>query len=118
MATWPSTLPAPQRPGYEIEPVHPSLRTGMEVGAARSRRITRARNDQVSVAWSLTDAQMAIFRDWFEDDAEAAGGRVNGRRRRWRRGALRRQTGGQPQQQQQNALEARENVGHHAKGQV
>jgi hypothetical protein len=74
MATWPSTLPAPQRAGYQISVVDPSLRTEMEVGAARSRRQTHARNDRVRVGWMLTDAQMDIFRTWFESDAEAAGG--------------------------------------------
>jgi hypothetical protein len=74
MATWPSTLPAPLRPGYGLAPVDQSLRTEMESGAARSRRRTYSRNDRVTVAWSLSDAQMDIFRTWFENDAEAAGG--------------------------------------------
>lgn len=75
MAAWPGTLPAaPLLNGGGLEPVPQSLRTDMEVGAARSRRQTKARNDRVNVAWSLSDAQMDIFRTWFENDAEAAGG--------------------------------------------
>lgn len=46
----------------------------MEGGAARSRRVTKARNDKVSLSWTFTDAQMAIFRAWYDNDAEAAGG--------------------------------------------
>jgi hypothetical protein len=46
----------------------------MEAGAARTRRITKARNDKVNLSWEFTDAQMAIFRTWYDNDAEAAGG--------------------------------------------
>lgn len=74
MATWPTSLPAPQSNGYSVAPADPSLRTDMEAGAARSRRRTYARDDRVSVGWLLTDAQMDTFRAWFDDDAEAAGG--------------------------------------------
>lgn len=74
MATWPATLPAPRLPDYQLAPVAQSLRTDMEFGAARSRRITSARLDQVAVSWVFTDAQLDAFRTWFEDDAEAAGG--------------------------------------------
>lgn len=74
MATWPATLPKPQAPGYSLNPVDQTVRTDMEFGAARARRRTSARNDKVSVEWVLTDAQMAIFRTWFENAAEAAGG--------------------------------------------
>jgi len=74
MATWPATLPAPQRNGYGGAPVDPTLRTDMEVGASRARRRTAALNDRVTVAWVFTDAQFAIFRAWFDDAAEADGG--------------------------------------------
>lgn len=74
MATWPSTLPAPSLPGYGLDPVDPSIRTDMESGAARSRRRTAARNDKVNVLWKFTDAEMAIFRTWFDNAAECAGG--------------------------------------------
>ena len=74
MATWPDTLPAPNLSGYQLTQTDPSLRTEMEFGAARSRRLTYARNDRVRASWIFTDAQMAIFRTWFDNDAEAAGG--------------------------------------------
>jgi hypothetical protein len=74
MATWPATLPAPNLAGYQLAPVDQSLRTDMESGTARSRRQTKARNDRLQVGWVFTDAQMDIFRTWFENDSEAAGG--------------------------------------------
>ena len=74
MATWPTTLPAVSLSGYSIEPVDQSVRTDMEVGSARARRRTAARLDIVSVSWLFTDAQMAIFRAWFEDGATGAAG--------------------------------------------
>ena len=75
MATWHASLPQrSQHPGYSLDPVDPVARTEMEFGAARARRRTFARNDMVAVSWKMTDAQMAIFRTWFEDSAQAAGG--------------------------------------------
>jgi hypothetical protein len=74
MATWPSTLPVPSYDGYALDPVDPVIRTDMEVGSGRSRRRTKARNDKINVTWRLTDAEMATFRTWFDDDAQAAGG--------------------------------------------
>ena len=74
MATWPATLPAPNLSGYQLTPTDQSLRTEMESGAARSRRRSYARLDRVQVGLILSDAQMDIFRTWFENDAEAAGG--------------------------------------------
>jgi hypothetical protein len=46
----------------------------MEKGASRSRTLTAARNDKVNVSWLFTDAQMAIFRAWFDNPSEAAYG--------------------------------------------
>ena len=46
----------------------------MEVGAARTRRRTSARNDKVTLSWWMTDAQLTIFRTWFEDAAAGAAG--------------------------------------------
>lgn len=74
MATWPSTLPAPKLAGYQITPLPQTLRTAMEFGAARSRRRSYARNDNIAVSWIMTDAQYSAFRTWFESDSEAAGG--------------------------------------------
>ena len=74
MATWPATLPAPKLAGYTVAPTDATIRTDMEFGAARARRRTFARLDRVAVSWVFTDAEMAIFRTWFDNDAEAAGG--------------------------------------------
>ena len=74
MATWPITLPRTLATGYDLNPVDPSIRTDMEVGAARTRRRTSARNDKVGVNWIFSDSEMAIFRDWFDDPAQCAGG--------------------------------------------
>lgn len=74
MATWSSSLPAPLVSGYQLSPVEQSLRTEMEFGAARSRRRSFTRNDRVNVSWQFTDAQMDIFRTWFDNASQAAGG--------------------------------------------
>lgn len=73
MATWPSTLPRPSG-SYEVAPVDQTIRTDMETGAARVRRRTAARNDRVTLQWTFTDAQMGVYRAWFESGAGAAGG--------------------------------------------
>lgn len=73
MAAWPNTLPKPT-PSYGINPVDQTVRTEMEGGAPRVRRRTSARNDHVSVVWVMSDAQLAIFRAWFDDASQAAGG--------------------------------------------
>lgn len=46
----------------------------MESGAGRTRRRTRARNDRVTVAWGFTEAQMAVFRAWFDDETTGIAG--------------------------------------------
>jgi hypothetical protein len=74
MASWPASLPNPIIDSYQLSPSDAPLRTEMEFGAARARRLTFARNDRVNAAWKFTDAQMDIFRTWFDDAAEAAGG--------------------------------------------
>lgn len=60
--------------GYGVNPTDMVARTEMEAGPARVRRRSSARVDMVPVQWSMSDAQMAIFRDWFDDPAEADGG--------------------------------------------
>lgn len=74
MATWPTTLPLPQVAGFQLQPKEQSLRTDMEVGAARVRRRSLDRLDEVSLQWTLTDAQMDTLRTWFDDNAGGAGG--------------------------------------------
>ena len=74
MSTWPATLPNPDAAGYAITPVDQTSRTDMEVGAARTRRRTSARNDKIDLSWRLRDAQLTIFRTWFDSATECAGG--------------------------------------------
>lgn len=69
---WPATLPRPRLAGYQIAPGDQTVRTDMEVGAARVRRRSTARDDRITLEWLFTDAQLAEFRAWF--DTEAAGG--------------------------------------------
>jgi len=73
MASYPTTLPLPST-DYSLEPVDPVARTDMESGPSRSRRRTKARNDHVSVSWNMSDAQLKIFRDWFDDDTTGING--------------------------------------------
>jgi len=74
MAAYPTTLPAPLVSGYAVRPVDQTIRTEMDVGAARVRRRTRARLDRVPVSFIYTDTQLSTFRTWFDDDTQAAGG--------------------------------------------
>jgi hypothetical protein len=74
MATWPATLPLPTVSGYQLAPGDQTVRSDMSVGAPRARRITAARNDQVTAQWLMDDAQLAAFRTWFEDDVDGIAG--------------------------------------------
>ena len=74
MASFPTTLPAPLLRGYGLAPQAQTIRTEMEVGAPRVRRRSAARLDQLDVGWVFDQTQMAAFRTWFDDSAEAAGG--------------------------------------------
>lgn len=74
MASWPATLPAPLINGYGVNPIDMVARTTMEAGNTKSRRRSLARRDIVPVSWKMTDAEMAIFRTWFDEPTEADGG--------------------------------------------
>jgi hypothetical protein len=71
---WPDTLPTPIGPGFELTPIDQFLRTDMEVGPARTRRLTRARRDRVQAVWKMTNAEFVAFRAWFEDTAWSLAG--------------------------------------------
>ena len=65
MATWP--LPTVKPTGvFDIAPVDQTIRTEMEVGTARVRRRTSARNDMFTTAWLMSNTQVATFRNWFD----------------------------------------------------
>lgn len=63
---WPDTLPGPSTDGYGLRPIDPTLRTGMETGAQRTRRRTFARMDKVKLQWRFSPQQYAVFRCWYE----------------------------------------------------
>lgn len=73
-ARWPQDLPGPIGPGYVLTPFEQSIRTDMEVGPARVRRISTARRDRLSVQWRFTDAEMGAFRAWFGSEAWSLAG--------------------------------------------
>ena len=58
----PTSLPRPLMAGYQLTPANNVIRTDMEVGTARARRRSAARNDRISLKWRLTDPEMRIFR--------------------------------------------------------
>ena len=66
---WPVGLPAPVVPGFSMEPEDATIRTDMEVGSPRVRLRTLAERDSLDVAWKFTDAQMAVFREWWRTTA-------------------------------------------------
>ena len=74
MASYPATLPKPTASGYTLKPVDQTLRTDMEKGAARVRRITSARLDKISFTLIFTTPELQTFRSWFDSATGAAGG--------------------------------------------
>lgn len=64
----------PLASGYGIKPLDPTIRTDMEVGAARMRVRTLARQDKITLSWLFTDAEMVIFRAWFDSPTGASRG--------------------------------------------
>jgi hypothetical protein len=66
---WPDVLPAASAGGYELSPADQAIRTDMEVGASRIRRITQARRDNVALPYRMTDTEYATFRAWYGDEA-------------------------------------------------
>ena len=69
-----SAPPPPLVAGYALNPVDMTARTEMEAGPARVRRRSSARVDMVPVQWSMSDAQMGEFREWFRSEDGANGG--------------------------------------------
>lgn len=62
--TW--TIPIPRAAGYALNPVEQTIRTDMEVGAARVRRRSSARLDKFDVSWNFSEDDFQSFRTWFE----------------------------------------------------
>lgn len=77
-AMWPSTLPiAVETDGYTITPSSQILRSDMEVGPPRARRVTSQRDDKISFSMKLSRDQLHIFRTWFDDSSTGLSGGVN-----------------------------------------
>lgn len=65
---WPTSLPVPLLAGFSFSPIDVTVRTDMDSGAARARRRFTAAPDMLKAAWRFTEAQMAAFRTFWEDD--------------------------------------------------
>ena len=65
MANIPSIIPACAVDGYKISPQNATVRTEMETGPARQRRLSASMPTQLSVKWILTRFEMKIFEAWF-----------------------------------------------------
>lgn len=70
MATWPAALPKPLGEDYSLAVQDVSVRTDMDAGPARVRRRFTAAPDTVNLSWKFTEAEMATFRAFYEDDID------------------------------------------------
>ena len=70
MASWPTYLPAPLVSGFDSTADDPILRTNMESGSPRTRRMFTAVPDNVTLSWVFTAAQMALFEAWHKLEAQ------------------------------------------------
>ena len=66
MATLPTSIPSPLQSGYGLSVQDATVRTDMDVGAARVRRRTTSAPDTVTLSWLLDATQMAAFRTFWE----------------------------------------------------
>ena len=73
-AQWPADFPDPEVNGWGLSPAPLTVRSDMEAGAARVRRVSTQRNDTVQASWVFTIAQFAEFRTWFESETGAKHG--------------------------------------------
>lgn len=74
----PAYIPMGTQEAHRLSPVDQTIRTDMEVGVARSRRITTADMDRLNIAWRLTDVEMAAFRAWFNNAPWSLSGASDG----------------------------------------
>lgn len=68
MRIYPDTLPSPSWPSFVLTPADQSLRTDMEVGDPKTRRLTHARRDVCDLEHRMKDAEYGVFRAWFGDE--------------------------------------------------
>ncbi|MEG3639275.1 hypothetical protein [Magnetococcus sp. PR-3] len=69
MESWPGQLPKPTVQGYVIKPEDALLRTEMDAGPARQRRIFTHVPTVVTVRWRMNPEQFALFQSWFRHKA-------------------------------------------------
>lgn len=66
MPAWPTSLPVPQVDGYGFSPDdNVVLRTKMQVGSPRTRRVATTGEDTFSTMFDFTMLQMYIFESWY-----------------------------------------------------
>jgi hypothetical protein len=71
MPVWPSTLPQrPQQAGWSRSERFQQTLTEMDDGPVGSRRWSRIKAFRESVTWMMSEAQVAEFDEFFEDDLE------------------------------------------------
>lgn len=70
MASWPTYLPAPLLSGFDSTSDDPILRTNMEAGAPRARRMFTSVPDNITLSWVFTEAQLALFEAWHKLEAQ------------------------------------------------
>lgn len=62
-------LPLPRKDGYSIEPDGGIIKSQMESGTARQRRTTTSSTSAITVRWSFTNREFAVFQAWVKHDA-------------------------------------------------
>lgn len=67
---YPATVPLPLKQGYVLKPQPNLLRTEVEQGAKRARRVGRQKPTEVSVVWELTQWELMLLQAFFEHDAD------------------------------------------------
>ncbi len=71
MASWPTTLPPPETPGFMLKPVQAFDRTQMDDGPARQRRRFRQPPTIIPISWFLdSQIKMGTFEAWYYYELE------------------------------------------------
>ncbi|ARQ46670.1 hypothetical protein [Oxalobacter formigenes] len=66
MANIPKMIPACAVDGYKISPQNATVRTEMETGPARQRRLSASMPTQLSVKWIMQRLEFKVFEAWFK----------------------------------------------------
>ena len=64
MATFPASLPRPS--GYKLKPQSAFIRTDMEKGPARQRKLTDSPPTLIPIRWNMTQAQFQVFENFYD----------------------------------------------------